>query len=533
MIRNLFYSIFLLSISITYSQNIEDNFEGNSTSLNWFGDNCGVDVNFLNPFQTGINTSSKVLKYTDNGGQYANVGFNTSSNFYLYYNSVFTVKIYVPSNGLTGNQPNQISLKLQNGNLTEPWTTQTEIIKPLVLNQWQTITFNFANDPYINYNVNSVKPIYRQDFNRVLLQINGENNTDFVTAYIDDFFYYNSNPVVEPVFDNLVWSDEFNGNGAINTQNWFHQTQLPNGVSWYNGEIQHYTNRVQNSNLANGNLNIVAIREQYTNQGQTKSFTSARLNSKFAFKYGRVEVRAKLPSGVGTWPAIWMLGKNTNEPGGFWASSFGTVNWPASGEIDIMEHWGNDQNFVQSAMHTPSSSGNTVNKGGQVIPTVSSQFHVYSLDWSSEKMVFKVDNVIHYIYNPTVKNSSTWPFNAEQYILLNFAIQQNINSGFIQGTFEIDYVRVFQESPLSDNYFTTSDKIILFPNPAAENLTLSIPKYLVGKKASLYSIVGQNLKTFTINEVAFTLDVSSLKKGIYFIQISGEKENLTTKFIKN
>jgi beta-glucanase (GH16 family) len=251
---------------------------------------------------------------------------------------------------------------------------------------------------------------------------------------------------VDVVFNDLVFSDEFDGSGAINSTNWFHQTQLPGGVAWFNGEVQHYTNQTTNAFVNSGYLNLVAKKENYTDQGVTKQYTSARLNSKFAFKYGRVEVRAKLPSGVGTWPAIWMLGKNINEDGGFFDAEHGTTNWPACGEVDIMEHWGTNQNYVQSAMHTPSSSGNTVNLGGQTIATASSGFHVYTLDWTAEKMVFSVDNVVHYTYNPSVKNASTWPFDAEQYILLNIAIQSNITSNFTQAAMEIDYVRIYQNT---------------------------------------------------------------------------------------
>ena len=249
---------------------------------------------------------------------------------------------------------------------------------------------------------------------------------------------------VDVVYNHLVWSDEFNTNGAVNPDKWIHQTLLPGGVTWFNGEIQHYTDRIENSYVSNGLLNIVAIKEEYTDQGVTKSYTSARLNSKFAFTYGRVEVRAKLPIGGGTWPAIWMLGKNVIEPGAYWTSSYGTANWPACGEVDIMEHWGNNQNYVQSAMHTPSSFGGTVNLGGQTIATASSDFHIYTLEWTAQKMVFSVDGVVHYTYNPTVKDATTWPFDAPQYILLNVAMQPSIDPSFIQSSMEIDYVRVYQ-----------------------------------------------------------------------------------------
>ena len=184
---------------------------------------------------------------------------------------------------------------------------------------------------------------------------------------------------VDVVYNDLVWSDEFDTNGAINSTNWFHQTQLPAGGSWFNGEQQHYTNQITNSFVNAGFLNIVAKKENFTDQGFTKQYTSARLNSKFAFLYGRVDVRAKIPTNQGTWPAIWMLGKNVNEDGGFFDATFGTTNWPACGEIDILEHGitpSQPTNYIQSALHTPSSFGNTVNIGGTIASNLGNDFHV-------------------------------------------------------------------------------------------------------------------------------------------------------------
>jgi len=527
--RNFTFLICLLFTASIQAQAIQENFEGSGNIATWFGDDCTIEHPFANPFQNGINTSANVLKYVDNGEAYANVRFDSSYNFDLTPNSSFTLKIYVPSSSITGNQPNQISLKLQNGNLAEPWITQCEIIKPLLLNQWQTITFDFATNPYLNYNPNSGNPLNRYDFNRVVIQLNGEGNTAQIQAYIDDFYHAGS---TNPLFDNLVWSDEFEINGAVNSSKWHHQTQLPNGDSWYNGEIQHYTNRQVNSNVNNGFLNIVAKKETYTSQGVTKQHTSARLNSKFAFKYGRLEVRAKLPSGAGTWPAIWMLGKNVIEPGAYWSSTFGTVNWPACGEIDVMEHWGNNQNYVQSALHTPSSSGNTVNIGGQTIPTASSQFHIYAVDWNSERMIFTVDNVIHYVYNPAVKNASTWPFDAPQYILLNFAIENNISPTFTQGTMEVDYVRVYQETPLSTSEPIALDEPVLFPNPVEDRLTIKSDNTsaLQGK---IYSVLGQELHSFVLSDNQNTIDFSVYPKGIYLIKIEMESGAKIYKILKN
>lgn len=270
---------------------------------------------------------------------------------------------------------------------------------------------------------------------------------------------------VDIVYSDLVWSDEFNVNGAVNATNWFHQTQLPAGGSWFNGEVQHYTNQLTNSSVNGGYLSIVAKKEPYTDQGVTKQYTSARLNSKFAFKYGRVDVRAKLPIDAGTWPAIWMLGKNVNEDGGFFDAAFGTTNWPACGEIDIMEHGiTNSQpiNYVQSALHTPSSFGNTSNIGGAIAANLGTDYHVYSMNWSPYQITFLLDGVAFYTYNPAVKTPSNWPFDLEQYLLLNIAmggIAGTINPTYTESAMVIDYVRVYQnvqvDSQIPTNFTAT------------------------------------------------------------------------------
>ena len=516
-----------------FSQNIEDDFEGNGTINEWVGDNCYVASSFVNPHVQGINTSSRVLKYSDTGGQYANVRFDLNENLDFSNKNSFTFKIYVPSTSITGNQINKVSVKLQNGTLSQPWTTQSEIIKYISLNEWQEITFNFENDSYINFNSSPTAPIERTDFNRVLIQVNGEDNYDHVTAYIDDFIFEELEGENDPVYDQLIWSDEFDGSGAIDSDKWFHQTQLPSSGSWYNNEIQHYTDRIDNTYVSNGSMHLVAKKETYTDQGHTKQYTSARLNSKIAFTYGKVEVRAILPTGVGTWPAIWMLGKNISEAGAYWQTQgYGTVSWPACGEIDIMEHWGTNQNFVQSAMHTPSSHGGTVNHGGQTIPTASTAYHVYSLEWYPTKMVFKVDGVHHYTYQPEVRNASTWPFNADQYILLNTAIQPSIPGSFTESDMIIDYVRVYEESSLSTSN-STLNELIIYPNPTKDKLILKTPSHLIGSKVIMYSTLGQSLLNFTLNEVNTSIDLSSFKQGIYLLKFQNNNGSFIKEIIKN
>ena len=298
----------------------------------------------------------------------------------------------------------------------------------------------------------------------------------------------------------LIWNDEFDGDGAIDSEKWFHQTQLPNGNSWYNNELQHYTNRLDNTYVSDGTLKIVAKKEMYTDQGHTKEYTSARLNSKYTLTYGRVEVRAKLPEGVGTWPAIWMLGKNINEPGAYWQTQgYGTTPWPQCGEVDIMEHWGGNQNYVQSALHTPSSYGGTLNHGGQTIPNSSTQFNKYSLEWTPEQMIFSVNDIVHYTYYPSIQNSETWPFDSEQYLLLNIAIESSITSSFDQGIMEIDYVRIYEPSTLSSQTQTTPLNFSLhqnYPNPfnPVTSLRYDLPEYgLVN--ITIYDMMGRIVKT--------------------------------------
>ena len=257
---------------------------------------------------------------------------------------------------------------------------------------------------------------------------------------------------VDVVYSDLVWSDEFNTNGPISSTNWFQQTQLPAGGSWFSGEVQHYTNRIENSSVNAGLLNIVAKKESFTDQGVTKEYTSARLNSKFAFKYGRVDVRAKVPIGAGTWPAIWMLGKNINEDGAYFDATYGTTNWPACGEIDIMEHGifpSQNINYIQGTLHTPSSFGNSVNNGGTIASDLQNNYHIYSMNWSPFQISFLLDNVVYYTYNPAVKDANTWPFDKEQYLLLNIAmggVAGAIPSNFTQASMDIDYVRVYQNT---------------------------------------------------------------------------------------
>ncbi|MCU0442996.1 MAG: family 16 glycosylhydrolase [Bacteroidia bacterium] len=528
--------LFTLACFASQAQTIKDDFEGNGNISNWVGDDCLVKTDLLNPFKTETNNSNTVLEYQDKGGLYANIRFDLSQNLNLTFESVFTFKIYVPSSGITGNQPNQVSLKLQDGKLPQPWSTQSEIIKPILLDQWQTITIDFAKDSYINLDAGSLPPVQRKDFNRVLIQVNGENNAANVVAYIDDF--EQKRAIVAPsIYTELVWSDEFTTDGPVSPTHWFHQTQLPIGGSWYNGEIQHYTNRIANSSVENGVLKLIAQKELFTDQGYTKQYTSARLNSKFAFAYGRVEFRAKLPTGIGTWPAVWMLGKNIDEDGAYWDNlGFGNTPWPACGEIDIMEHWGHNQNYVTSAIHTPSSFGNTVNVGGQTISTASTAFHVYAVEWSPSQIVFSVDSTIHYTYNPSQKSASTWPFDAAHYLIINIAIQPSIAASFTQSALEIDYIRVYQERSTGINTPLAFNQHTIYPNPVTNYLTVPIENPVDNRLfIQVYGVDGKLAMSnvyLVNNQSVYINDLDVLKPGVYVLMYTLGDKHYNHRFVK-
>jgi len=229
----------------------------------------------------------------------------------------------------------------------------------------------------------------------------------------------------------LVWSDEFNTAGAPDAGKWGYDIGTGSG-GWGNNELQYYTNRPENVEVAAGGvLKITAKKETYMGS----AYTSARLLSKgkFAFKYGRIEIRARFPTGVGTWPALWMLGDNIS-----------TVGWPACGETDIAEHLGRDVNKIYGTLHYPGRSGGSANGNTIVIPDATTAFHNYIVDWSATEIKIYVDSQLYH----TVANSAAIPFNQNFFILLNMAMGGNfggpVDPAFTTATLEIDYVRVYQ-----------------------------------------------------------------------------------------
>ncbi len=228
----------------------------------------------------------------------------------------------------------------------------------------------------------------------------------------------------------LVWSDEFNYTGKPDTSKWTYN--IGNGTDgWGNNELEYYTDREDNAYVDNGTLKINLKKESY----EGYAYTSARLltKGKFSFKYGKVVFRAKLPSGKGTWPALWMLGDKID-----------TVSWPACGEIDVMEHVGNQQNTIFSTLHYPGHSGASGVSQTTTLPTASSEFHVYTAEWTSSSIKFSIDGTVYH----TFSNSSATPFNDKFFIIMNVAMGGNfggaVDPDFSAASMEVDYVRVYQ-----------------------------------------------------------------------------------------
>jgi len=228
----------------------------------------------------------------------------------------------------------------------------------------------------------------------------------------------------------LAWSDEFNTPGAPDPAKWGYDVGT-GGNGWGNNELQYYTNRTDNAVVSNGTLKITAKREAFSGS----AFTSARLltKNKFTTKYGRIEARIKLPAGIGTWPAFWMLGANID-----------AVGWPACGEIDIMEHKGSDEGRVYGTLHYPGRSGGNANGLTKMIPNVTTEFHVYAVEWTASTIRISVDGVEFFNF----ANNDTVPFNHEFFILLNVAMGGTfggpVDPAFSSATMEVDYVRVYQ-----------------------------------------------------------------------------------------
>lgn len=229
---------------------------------------------------------------------------------------------------------------------------------------------------------------------------------------------------------NVVFEDNFDGT-SLNENIWNYELGdgCPALCGWGNNEKQSYEK--SNVRVENGHLIITANKN-------ADVYTSGKINTKdnIEFQYGNVVVRAKLATGKGLWPAVWMLGNDIDE-----------VQWPACGEIDMLEYVGKEPNVIFTSLHTPDSHGNTVNTKKTTVLGIEDGFHIYSTNWTKDAITFSIDGNEVYQFNPTTKNKETWPFDKPFYMLINLAIGGNFGGPEVDDTifpkeFIIDYIKV-------------------------------------------------------------------------------------------
>lgn len=235
----------------------------------------------------------------------------------------------------------------------------------------------------------------------------------------------------------LVWNDEFEKPGLPDSSKWNYDV---GGHGWGNNELQYYTaNRAENARVENGLLVIEARKEDF----QGSRYTSARLitKGKGDWTYGRIDVRARLPKGLGTWPAIWMLASTT------------PLEWPGDGEIDIMEHVGFNPGFVHASVHTKKYNHviGTQRTDTVIVQDFADNFHVYSLDWTKDSIHVLLDDQRYFSFANERTGKDAWPFDGPFHLLLNIAVggnwggQKGVDENIWPVRMEVDYVRVYSE----------------------------------------------------------------------------------------
>jgi len=234
----------------------------------------------------------------------------------------------------------------------------------------------------------------------------------------------------------MVWNDEFDTDGRLDSTKWGYDI---GGHGWGNSELQFYTERTENVRIENGILIIEARKESY----ESMEFTSARAitKNKGDWKYGKVEVKAKIPDGRGTWPAIWMLPTLDRR-----------MSWPLDGEIDIMEHVGFDEGQIHGTVHTEAYNHNKGTQRGAetTIKDAAEEFHVYSIEWNADSIEWFVDNEKYHVFKNEQLSQKEWPFDNPFHLILNIAVggswggQQGVDDSIWPRRMEVDWIRVYQ-----------------------------------------------------------------------------------------
>jgi glycerophosphoryl diester phosphodiesterase len=263
------------------------------------------------------------------------------------------------------------------------------------------------------------------------------NDFDFITTNEPEMLFKEIERSPVPKGMKLVWNDEFNYNGLPDSSKWNYGV---GGNGWGNHEKQFYT-KADSSNavVKNDVLSIIARKEKHENS----DYTSARLltKGKAEWTYGYIEISAKLPAGVGLWPAGWMLGSNAED-----------VGWPKCGEIDIMEHVGYKKDSLFGTVHTEAYNHRKNTQKGRTVLLKNpyDQFHTYAINWTPDQIEFLLDGNVYFEFANEHKTDAEWPFDKPFYLLLNMAVggdfggKEGIDDSVFPAVYQIDYVRVYQ-----------------------------------------------------------------------------------------
>jgi beta-glucanase (GH16 family) len=333
-----------------------------------------------------------------------------------------------------------------------------------------------------------------------------------------DFFVLSEEEVYEPNWV-LDWADEFNGN-AVDETYW---SKVHHGNP-DNGELQFYTPRPENIVVSDGTLKLIARQETYTGQGpamsspSTRNYTSGKIETlgKITFQYGKIEASMKLPRGRGTWPAFWMLGENIFDTG---------IGWPRCGEIDIMEH-GQDFDHLGAAIHTQAYNHTigTQITGTYQIDDYDTGFHTYGLVWDTEEMSFSVDGEVYMkVRKSSIGDSEAqWPFDQPFFIILNHAVGGawggTPDNSLYPHTVEVDWVRVYKdEQPTSTITLEESPLLSVYPNPAKDQVRVTIGGNPTSVAVSLKDLTGRELAVKQASSEELSFDLSGLPSGIYLV----------------